>query len=236
MNIIALKQILKRTFIPKFDEVSLFIIAISFILLIVTEPELQEDVLYFYNMLTEDFTGYFTVAFITLGLFFSIFQIFIKNVGDFQKETILMFVVCINAWAGYSAGMHQLENSQSTLMSFFPVWNILSAGILVSVFRLHILTIDSIVDDKNGTLLGTSVCLGVIGFAFYFSKIKFQMHWSLVFSICVFYATSLNLVILGNTEKKLRAKVLQTKIEKKRVLENSIKVKLEKYNALRNQK
>jgi len=184
------RNFFQRMFMPIFDEVSLFIMGLSFFLIFLSDEELQNSVSDL--MMDGDVRAFIAGVFFFAGLALSVFHFFsLRPKSDFEKVAMLLFVVFANGSAGLVAGINGWGNS-SGLISIFPAWNILMAVMLFVFWRFKVIDEDNISDENAGNLFELFVSLVAIIAIFSIGKFWLKLHWSDVYSICVVYATSIN--------------------------------------------
>ena len=179
-----------RLFIPRYNELALFLMSIAFVLLFFTHADLRAGS---QELLFDDFDPwrYIALVLFMLGILFSLYDVFTTmQKTDWEKKAMLFFAVMVNGVGGVAAGIHVLEDSHGLLM-VFPIWNIVNGVLLLLMYRFDIIDESSIVDD-NATpfqvLLGSIVIVAT----FVVCRFVFEMYWAITFSICVTYATNVN--------------------------------------------
>lgn len=126
------------------------------------------------------------------GSFFAIYHFFSESKKyEWQKCTLLIFAVVSNVLAGWLAGWQYLE-STTGLMRVFPFWNIASAMILGIFWHQGVVSEDNICDENKGSVAGLLVSVGAVILLLLTTQVIYPMHWSVSYSICVCYATSLS--------------------------------------------
>jgi hypothetical protein len=179
-----------RLFIPRYNELALFLMSIAFVLLFFTHADLRAGL---HGFLFDDFylRHYIALVLFVLGILFSLYHVFTtKQKTDGEKAVMLFFAVIVNGFSGIAAGMHMLKESHGILM-VFPIWNIVNGALLLLMYRFDIIDESSIVDD-NATpfqvILGSMVVVAI----FIVCRFVFEMYWAITFSICVTYASNVN--------------------------------------------
>jgi len=192
MNIKEYKPI-KKLFIPRYNELALFLMSISFLLVFISSSGLRADIDHF---LFKDFDirSYLFVIFFTLGITYSIFHIITRRkITDWEKISMIFFAIVVNSFTGIAAGLHQLDNS-SGLIAIFPAWNIINAALLLIMYRLDIVNKHSIIDGNPSyfqAILGSLVVVSTFSICHY----VFGLYWALTLSICVTYSCNINSII-----------------------------------------
>ena len=183
-------NLLSRLLIPRYDEMSLFLMSIAFVLLFFTDAELRTRS---HELLLSEsaLTRYLFLLFFVAGLLLSLYHVFTKRRKNTpEKIAMLVFAVMVNGLSGVAAGVHMLEHSRGILM-VFPIWNIVNGGLLLLMLRFDIIDESSIVDDNAAPV---QLVLGglVVVAALIVCRFVFELYWAVTFSICVAYATNLN--------------------------------------------
>lgn len=192
----ALAELCKESFgflIPTYDKLSLLLMALTFILLFITnsqmrvfEPDANKVI-----SQTESFI-YTAKLFLLIAIVptFFIFRIFGQTDADLKKQIVLFFVVLINAYSGIIAGIHVISNiSDSNWLLIFPIWNIINSLLMLSMFYMKVID-EECISDRKTTLF--RFCLGLIAILgiFFVCNYIFKLYWAVTFSICMVYTTS----------------------------------------------
>jgi choline-glycine betaine transporter len=145
---------IRNFFVPKYNEYSVFFIALSIVLLSCFDAELEKTIISTIKEKVDNPAVFATVpgliylvgvpSLFIAGLFLSVFHAFSKrHKTKTEKVIILYFALSITGIAGIIAGMQVLNNGNESLI-VFPVLNILT-----SVFNLYLIgfTDDKMMDD-----------------------------------------------------------------------------------------
>ena len=175
-------------FIPRYNELALFLMSISFVLLFITHSDLRAAS---FKPLFKDFNlrAYIALVLFVLGIIFSLYHVFTtREKTDGEKAVMLFFAIFINGLSGIAAGMHMLKDYHGILI-VFPIWNIVNGALLLAMYRFEFIDESSIVDD-NATafqvIFGSMVVVAVL----IVCRFVFDMYWAITFSICIIYTTS----------------------------------------------
>lgn len=185
-----------RLFIPEYDELSLFVMSLTFILLYKWDRDLVEESLAFASSLVEGGTIYsiICIVFFGLGLIYSFSHVLIdRKKTSHEKTAMLLFAVAANGFAGISASMYMWDDYRGFLM-VFPAWNLLSGGLLILLFLTKEIDED-VVSDEDVTFLQALVASGIAVLVLYICHFQLRLYWAITFSIAVAYASSLTGVI-----------------------------------------
>ena len=198
-----------RAFIPRYDELSLYLMSLSFLLTFLANGRLRTMVFTAFadNFDPRYFPLYIVLFLFLAGLAFSIYHVFSsRKKTPEEKEAMLYFAVIINGLAGILAGARMFEDSPGILL-LFPVWNILNSLVLLGMYWLRMVNEETISDDNTplvDVLAGSVAVLALYGLCRWL-----DLYWAYTFSICVAYATSLSSafhrLLLGRRRKRPRS-------------------------------
>jgi len=183
-------NLLARFFIPRYDELALFLMSLAFVLLFCSDADLRAGSR---SLVFDDFDLRALIGLVVfvVGIVFSLHHVFTtREKTDWEKSAMLFFAVVVNGVSGIAAGMHLWDRSEGWLI-VFPAWNIASGIVLLVMYRWDIINNSSIVDD-DATPLQVFVGGTVVMTAFAVCHIVFEMYWAITFSICVAYASNVN--------------------------------------------
>jgi cation transport ATPase len=175
---------------PHYDEVTLFSMSITFVLLLMISGTMRGDL---YKLLFYRFDARVVVlaVLILAGIPFSIFHAFStrqKHLGE--KAAMMLFAIFVSAGTGIYAGIHMLTTSTGWLI-VFPIWNVTYGVLLLLMFRMRLID-TTCISDKDATcgqvMLGLIAVLIIVICCQFF----FRLHWAITFSICIAYTTSLD--------------------------------------------
>lgn len=198
--------IICRFFVPKYNEIAIFLMAIAFVLLVLFDLDLKTSIK---SVIHKAFVSHaygretvwaFMVAVLFIsGFILSIYHVFSsKRKSETEKTLMLVFALGISGFAGIIAGL-QVINDYHGLLIVFPVLNILSSVVLLYLigFAEH-----SIISDEDALLQELLFGSVITGIVFYFCQFRFNFHWSITFSICVTYVMIFNNILGGFLTRK----------------------------------
>lgn len=180
-------------FVPRYDELSLFLMSTSFLLVFFLDPELQDIARKF--LVTEFdpklFPFYALFVLFLSGVAFSLFHAFTNiRKTDAEKTAMLYFAVMVNGLSGFLAGAHLFQTAHGYIM-VFPIWNVLNSLLLLLMYWVQLIDESAITDDNAAPR--EIVVSGTVVFAvFLLCQFLFRLHWTMTFSVCVCYATNVN--------------------------------------------
>jgi DNA-directed RNA polymerase subunit RPC12/RpoP len=177
-------------FIPIYDELALFLMAITLILLCIANSSMREQIHKW--MATHHYIWLYIVAAIFLcGLGLSIYHVFTtREKTDAEKWGMLIFAVLTNAVTGIISGWYVIKNNAvHNWLLVFPIWNIVNGALLLLMLRFKIID-EECISDRDAT--ATEVVLGLIAVLviFILCNYVFKLYWAITFSICIVYTTS----------------------------------------------
>jgi DNA-directed RNA polymerase subunit RPC12/RpoP len=174
--------------IPNYDELSLFLMAVVFIILYATNVKMQDDITQFLMRLGT-WRRYLYIGLFAIGLLLCLYHVFTRRKkSDIEKGIMLVFAITINAATGIIAGLYMLKESPGWLF-LFPVWNLLNSAVIVLMQYTNFFNEDQI-SDRNATITQVFIGLIAILIIFYVCSNIFDLHWSITYSICIIYTTS----------------------------------------------
>lgn len=180
-------------FVPHYDELSLFTMAyVCILFLIINNPLSQSDFnpgdvkAFVFNVPL--FMG---VLLFLLGMLLCLYHAFTQRTKtNTEKKLMLIFAAIINGFSGIWGGTYILVENSGWGFSLFPIWNIISGYILMSLLRESYME-ERIISDENvslGQLLTSTVLISGIFYLCYFT---FHFNWAATFSICIAWVTNL---------------------------------------------
>lgn len=176
--------------IPTYDELSLFLMAATLILLYATNAPMREQI---YYLMTKVHDGrVFVIAVLFLcGLCLSIYHIFTtREKTDFEKSVMLIFAVLANAGTGIVSGWYVIKNDAvHNWWIVFPIWNIVNSVLLLLMLRIRIIN-EKCISDRDTTMFRVVIGLASVLIIFVFCNSVFHLYWGITFSVCIVYATS----------------------------------------------
>jgi FtsH-binding integral membrane protein len=177
-------------FIPTYDELSLFLMAATLILLYVANVPMREQI-HKWMARHHDIWVYIVAAVFLCGLGLSIYHIFTtRNKTDLEKWGMLIFAVLTNAGTGIIAGTYIIRNIDTTNWPIiFPIWNIVNGALLLLMLRFRIID-EKCISDRDATLVQIILGLVAVLIIFVFCNYVFKLYWAITFSICIIYTTS----------------------------------------------
>ena len=198
-------------FVPTYDKLSLFLIAILLIILGAINPMVLQDILKLIKLgLKSGDTAGVIIALLVLslgGMVFSIYYMFTsKEADDSQKKYMVSFAAVSNALISGFAAHHLLKHgNDSGLLLIFPTWNLISAGLIILMLLLKIINRNCIIDrDISFCRVVISLILSII--ILLVCECIFKIYWAITLSICMFYTTSFDRAIQNTILDKLGSK------------------------------
>ena len=176
--------------LPRYDELTLFALSLTFLLLLAINPNIKTD-LPKAMLHVHDGRIQIMLAVAAIGMAFSLFGIFVRcPKPNLVKWPMLVFAVVVTAGTGIYAGYVTLKTARGWLM-VFPAWNIINGALLLLLFRAGLLDADCILDRaaKFSQVGLTVLCVGVL---LAVCQYAFKLHWAITYSVCIGYTMSLH--------------------------------------------
>jgi hypothetical protein len=178
-------------FIPVYDELSLFLMAITLILLCVANASFQEQI-YKWSGEFHDGRVFVAAAILLSGMGLSIYHVFTtREKTDIEKWIMLLFAVFTNVGTGIISGWIVLTSSIRDWQIIFPIWNVINSILLVVMLRYRIVD-EECISDRDASLKEVVIGLIAVLAIFIFCNYVFKLHWAVTFSICIIYTTCLD--------------------------------------------
>ena len=185
------KNIFQRLgFVPRYNEVTLFLTASTFLLLLATNKEIVEIIL---NMGGGDIRNALFVSFFMIGLIAAIYYaLSSKETPQIMKHFMLLFVIITNLGVAVYAFIHFQKHNDIFLI--FPALNVLSAVFMYLLFRAKVID-EECISDENARHLQILVGLAALIAVFLTSQYLLKNYWAITFSMCLTYASLVNDVV-----------------------------------------
>jgi DNA-directed RNA polymerase subunit RPC12/RpoP len=176
--------------IPVYDELSLFLMATTLILLYFVNTTMRVQI---YNWISEYGSEWvYIIGIIFLcGLYLSVYHVFTtREKSEPEKWGMLIFAVLTNAVTGIVAGLYVLKNDNvRNWQLVFPIWNILNGILLLLMLRFKIID-EECISDRDASATEVVIGLAAVLIIFALCNYVFKLYWAITFSICIIYATS----------------------------------------------
>lgn len=174
--------------IPNYDELSLFLMAIVFLILYFANGRMQEDIMRFLMRL-DVWRRYIYVALFMFAMFLCLYHVFTKRQKtDAEKGIMLLFAVTVNVVTGFIAGFYMLKGCPGWLI-VFPLWNIINSALIIVMQYVNLFD-ESHISDRDATITQVILGLAAVLVIFYICNNAFDLHWAITYSICIIYTTS----------------------------------------------
>lgn len=179
-----------RYFNPQYDEIVLFTMSFTCILLLLTA-------LFSYNYQEMEIPSLDSrvynprviaaiVVFIA-GLILSIYHAFIdRPKTNLEKSIMLFFAVLLNAFSGVMAGFYDYGNMSGWIV-VFPVVNMVNSIVLIYMWRTGILG-ESSISDQHAPRSKILLAAATVLILFYLCQVVYRLIWIQTLSICLVYS------------------------------------------------
>lgn len=185
---------LKSLFLPSYDEITMFLMSVTVVLVTVCNPSLRDRLIDFTFSVSGVFFGGAYILIYVCGLVLSIYHIFSSRAKSQTEEYLMLFfAVFTNGTSAICAGFYLLRHSVIWL-AVFPIWNIVSGAVLILMLWFDVID-RRCVSDREATIPQAIVGLAAIVAVFFACSLLLKFHWAITFSVCIAYSTSLDRAI-----------------------------------------
>ena len=175
-------------FVPTYDELSLFLMTATLILLWIMNSKMRDEVLELTRHL-DDYRLYILVIMPLPGMFVCLYHVFTsREKTDVEKLLMILFAVLVNGGTAILAGTYMLKHTVGWLV-IFPAWNIINGTLLLSMVRFGIIN-EECISDREATLVQIILGLIAVLVILILCNYVFKLYWAITFSICIVYTTS----------------------------------------------
>lgn len=179
--------------VPAYDKLSLFLMAVTWILLYAVNSHLRGSIhAYFIEAHDWKVTAMVLSIPVTI-LIMGIYQVFTKKEKSYFERTIMLwFAIITNILTGIVAAIYVIKNTDAhNWQLIFPIWNIANAVVLYLMLEINLIDENCIIDRQATPaeiILGMAATIIIVMVCNYL----FRFHWSITFSICIVYTTSID--------------------------------------------
>ncbi|HLB73211.1 MAG TPA: hypothetical protein VJJ98_04265 [Sedimentisphaerales bacterium] len=190
----VLRTTIRGFLTPSYDEVSLFLMSVTTVLVFIWNPGVrQRSVDLVFSAPGVFLAGVYVIMY-GCGLVLCVYHIFsFRQKNDVEKYLMLFFAVLTNGISGICAGVYVFRQSILWL-AMLPIWNIISGAVLILMLWFEIID-RQCVSDQDATIVQAIIGLAAVLAVFFVCTSLLKLHWAITFSICVAYSTSLDRAI-----------------------------------------
>jgi hypothetical protein len=179
----------------EYNALSVFLMGMTVVLLLLTDDEFRA----FLSECVKCDPSLVSVLIVYgIGLLFGILYILFRDAGALEELVILVFASATNIGSGIAVGLKILlsDGNGNLAVEILAVCNIIS-GLYMALYHLRTLNdeSDGIWDDSVYTKVEIVWSAALLLVVYGVCRYHFSWHWAYTLSICVFYATSVNLQI-----------------------------------------
>jgi DNA-directed RNA polymerase subunit RPC12/RpoP len=182
-----------RFLIPTYDELSLFLMAVTLIALYLVNGQLRNQI----NMLVARIAEAGRLLLISVGLVavcvfgLCIYHVFTtREKTTFEKWVMLIFAIGTNVVTGSIAAAYTITSALTAdWLLVFPLWNIINGILLLFLVGLRAVD-EECISDRKATASEVVIGLIAVFIVLIFCNYVFKLHWAITFSICIIYTTS----------------------------------------------
>ena len=139
-------------FVPTYDKLSLFLMAITLIILAVINPIVHKDIFKIIKIaLRGRQSGALIIILVPMclaGMGLSLYHMFTtKEAGDTEKKLMVTFAAVANAVTSVLASYYLLKSDKASgLLMILPIWNLINAALLLLMLYLKIINRNCIIE------------------------------------------------------------------------------------------
>ena len=176
--------------VPAYDKLSLFLMAVTWILLYAANNTLRGQI-HTFLIKAHDWRVTLIALAIPAVLILGIYQVFTKREkSDFERIIMLWFAIITNILTGVVAAIYVIKNIDAhNWQLIFPIWNIVNAVILYLMLEINLID-EECISDRDATIKEVILGLAAVLIIFFLCNNTFKLHWAITFSICIVYTTS----------------------------------------------
>jgi hypothetical protein len=177
---------------PRYHEISIYLIALSFCWLFLFHPEFRQGFFIFFSGFGSMSPFFVALGLIvTAGLFLSLVNVFIKRKKSALEKAIMgWFVLSVSVVASFFVGVEML-NSRSSIKMILVVWNILMSVLLL----LQMGTQKYDVIDEDAPFVEIFATTAILFIVLYIADLYLRLSWAMTLSISIFYSTFIVFII-----------------------------------------
>jgi len=188
-GISGLRRTIRTLLTPSYNEVSLFLMSITTLLVFIWNPGVRQRSLDLAFSAPGIFLAGVYVIMYGCGLVLCVYHIFSsRQKGNVEKYLMLFFAVLTNGISGICAGAYVFRHSILWL-AVLPIWNIISGVVLILMLWFEIIDRDC-VNDQDATVAQAMIGFVMVLVVFLVCSSLLRLHWAITFSICIAYSTS----------------------------------------------
>jgi hypothetical protein len=183
-----------RLFIPQYDEIVLFAMSLTCLLLLIAGvlAHISEIAAQSFFDPVLIVPGIFIAIFIA-GLVLSLYHAFVdRPKTEIEKSFMMFFAVLVSAFSGFMGGGYSLTTATGWFI-VFPIINMVNSIVLLYMWRSGVLD-DSCISDQQAPIGQVILAAGMVLILFYLCHIVYGFIWIQTLSICLVY--SINFVKL----------------------------------------
>jgi hypothetical protein len=176
---------IKNYFIPRYDELTLYLHGVSFVMLVALNSDFR---FFFLSLTNESLKAVIIKAIVFIGAFFSIFNALVqRKKSDFEKMTMLMFAIFSNLYVSIYALDHQWDAGDQPLglSQYVAMFNFLYTLLLMVLLRTGAID-DSSISDEDVPYCQVMVVTIPIVLVYLFCQFILNASWYTTYSWCVF--------------------------------------------------
>ncbi len=176
-----------RLLLPQYDEIVLFTMSFTCVLLLITGIFSIDQEAQFVPRRGYDPQMIAIIFIFIAGLVLSIYHAFVdRPKTQIEKSFMLFFAVLVNAFSGFMASAYDLANTSGWL-EVFPILNMVNCLVLLFMWRIGVLD-ESSISDQHAPRIQVLLAMAIILLLYYICHIIYNLTWIQTLSICLVYS------------------------------------------------
>lgn len=198
MDIEKIKNAILKFFFPDYDELTLFLFSLVTLLFVISgSGSLYRMFLLSFRQgsIFQIILSILVVLVVLAIILLPVFHAFSKREKrKWEKKVMLCAIVLVDYLVAWSVYDH-LKGEFSTWLIIFPLVNAIQASVVAIGLWFNFITSEKVSDEDAGNteIIISSIMIMALFLVFHF---KLHQYWAITFSVCVFYATFLNKIVL----------------------------------------
>lgn len=182
------KLFLRKWVAPKYDEITLYAMSVSLVLIVLVDAVLSSQVVWFFRHLSHP--AFLLVEYMFLGgLVFSVYHAFSESEKtETARGLMLTFAVLLQAGAGLVGALHLGSAEGGEGAWLFPAWGLLNSCLLLFFYRIGVLDASCILEHDATPRQVLAATVGILGVV-WVGYDALGYHWTVTLAMSVALAS-----------------------------------------------
>lgn len=185
---LPIKDTLRKWFAPSYDEVTLFVMGVSALLLFTIDPVMRGQVTAALELLQDPRLIWISLSFL-IGLLLAIFHAFTdRDKSNFERRIILLFAINLHVITAFEAMIRHVGTEPENHL--FPLLNFFYALFLLALWRENVID-ESCIDDDQASRLQIGIALVITYATLLVGYHLLKYHWTVTLSMTIALASTI---------------------------------------------